>query len=557
MGSIFMLALMVLGSMNPAAATDKMEEMFEHTGSCGTQHGKEEDDPDYYSSNSKLPNLPSATGFMGTHGTYRFMTVHEQTAVVIGEGKHGMWRVQSAGYIRVYRTKGEEGIKPEHKEDALDGETASLNDILDKHYTHQDGSNNRNHKHSFGDEICPDTGYLNWLDLSIYHPKFGGKYEDHPAIDLAWYYCQLSGADYPHMGNVWKYMRAQKTANKAGPLGKRAGMDINENFNSILKVELFGHGGVFANVGQGNPDTDQMQKTLDELKSRAQTIDYKRIDDEKIDYEFYMIERGYHNYAESYLIVAFVMDSKVNPKDYSYVRPDGRYYNGLVQRGITPLNTVPKFDPPIYIEDDEKEHTVYGMAAFGHNHPVRMAHGMTGGGCPTKGGDCSTYPWGNSGGGFATDYEEITPICDGIVVDIKYWADLDIPWNSDTAWIGNAGYRTEKVEYMAHANKYGEFEDPYLLDNGIKNPQVVDFTEDGEIVMEAPEKLEDHPVVSFEIDYGVIGDLVNFVEVELDPLPRGCAAEETRDDEYHRYSSAERTSAVCGSILLLLAYYCA
>jgi len=134
---------------------------------------------------------------------------------------------------------------------------------------------------------------------------------------------------------------------------------------------------------------------------------------------------------------------------------------------------------------------------------------------------------------------------------------LDIPWDTDTAMLGNAGYGTEKVEYMAHANKYGEFEDPYLVNNGIKNPQVVDFTEDGEIVMEAPEKLEDHPVVSFEIDYGVIGEYFDFVEVEMDPLPRGCAAEETRDDDYHRYSSAERTSAVCGSILLLLAYYCA
>ena len=98
---------------------------------------------------------------------------------------------QGAGFIRVYRTQGSEvGIKQEDKNSALDGDDEQLNSILVNHYTHQDGSENRDHKHSFGEEISED-GILNWLDLTIYHPKFGGKYKDHPVMDLPWYYCQV------------------------------------------------------------------------------------------------------------------------------------------------------------------------------------------------------------------------------------------------------------------------------------------------------------------------------------------------------------------------------
>ena len=169
---------------------------------------------------------------------------------------------------------------------------------------------------------------------------------------------------------------------------------------------------------------------------------------------------------------------------------------------------------------------IHGMAIFGHNHPERQKHGLTGGICPTKGGDCSTYPWGNSGAGWATDYEEITPICDGIVVDIKLMADLDKSWVSETIGLGNAGYGTQEVEYSAHANRYGEFQDPWLVAQGIKNPHELDFTEDGKTVKEAPNNIDDVPVVAVTIDFGQIGDQWDFEAVNLDPLPKGCAAED-------------------------------
>ena len=48
---------------------------------------RDKDDPLYFTTNSNVPHLPFLTGFMGTHGTYRFQTVNEQTLLAIGEGK--------------------------------------------------------------------------------------------------------------------------------------------------------------------------------------------------------------------------------------------------------------------------------------------------------------------------------------------------------------------------------------------------------------------------------------------------------------------------------------
>ena len=67
------------------------------------------------------------------------------------------------------------------------------------------------------------NGHFNFVDLSIYHPKYGGRYNDHVPLDLAHFYCTLSQADFPFMKEVWRFASAQKMANKIGPLGQRAG----------------------------------------------------------------------------------------------------------------------------------------------------------------------------------------------------------------------------------------------------------------------------------------------------------------------------------------------
>ena len=35
-------------------------------------------------------------------------------------------------------------------------------------------------------------GFHDYVDLTIYHPKYGGKYDQHDPIDLAHFYCTIS-----------------------------------------------------------------------------------------------------------------------------------------------------------------------------------------------------------------------------------------------------------------------------------------------------------------------------------------------------------------------------
>ena len=165
---------------------------------------------------------------------------------------------------------------------------------------------------------------------------------------------------------------------------------------------------------------------------------------------------------------------------------------------------------------------VYGLATYGHHHMARVKYGLNGGGCPNKGGDIADYPWGNPGSAWPTNYEEITPLCDGFLIDIKAWANLDKPWNEDDMFLGNAGHtygEQTQVMYQAHANHYGVFTDPYNV--GKTNPYELDFTEDHQ-TQENPGKdnIKSVPVVNFTIDFGKLGEVNKFVNVEIDFTPR-------------------------------------
>jgi len=503
---------------------EKWDHIFYFTGSCNTQHGREKDDPDYYTSNSGIPHDPSSSGYMATHSTHRFLTIHEQTALLVGEGKHGVWRFQENGFIRVYRGKGRKGVPVEDKEAAIDSglleDKAGREDLLDTlRFNYSAIDVNVEFDYAFGEEI--EKGYLNWIDLPIYHAMFEGKYEDHDPIDLPVYYCQMSSPNYPHMGLTWQLMKASPTANKVGPLGKRAGMDIRENFNDVVRLTQFPDAGIWANIGQGNPDTDKMPTNLREMKEWNQTVNYERIDLSKMDAEVYIMERAYHNSSESYLFMSFVMVDKFNDpaaSEHAYIRPDGRYYEELRKRkpgAISNINTTPNYSPPVIIENETEPKEMYGLPAYGHHHMARIKHGLTGGGCPTKGGDVKGYPWGHAGSAFAVNYEEITPLCDGFLIDIKCWAELQgRPWTEKDLFIANAGrpYRgQETVTFQAHANVYGEFTDPY--NEGKTNPHKVDFTEDGKIQQNPGCDTSDVPVVNWNINFG---ERINITEVNPD-----------------------------------------
>ncbi len=54
---------------------------------------------------SQIPHLPFYMGYMNTNSTYRFVNVAEQVFTMIGEGKHGLWRIQENGTVREYLRK--------------------------------------------------------------------------------------------------------------------------------------------------------------------------------------------------------------------------------------------------------------------------------------------------------------------------------------------------------------------------------------------------------------------------------------------------------------------
>ena len=142
---------------------------------------------------------------------------------------------------------------------------------------------------------------------------------------------------------------SQPAANKVGPLGKRAGLDVKENYNNVIRWNLFPDTSLWANIGQGNPATDEMLKTRAEMKNRSQTINHARVDLTKVEMEVYMYERIYHNQTDPYLFLAVIISEKSHEAVHSYVRPDGNYYNCLVKKGHTIINTSPNFNPTIAI----------------------------------------------------------------------------------------------------------------------------------------------------------------------------------------------------------------
>ena len=44
------------------------KDFMDHVGANGTQLGRLQNDPNYYTSHSRLPHLPRLDGFMGSHG---------------------------------------------------------------------------------------------------------------------------------------------------------------------------------------------------------------------------------------------------------------------------------------------------------------------------------------------------------------------------------------------------------------------------------------------------------------------------------------------------------
>ncbi len=415
-------------------------------------------DPFYYSrgldprpttTHSKIPHLPVYQGHMQTNNTFRFLNVAEQVFTMMGEGKHGLWRLQENGMIREYLRKGAPGLPA--GADVFDPANRAVIERDYSHFLPEEGFGG--YKDPF--EPVNANGRRNFVDLPITHPKYRGRYNRHGAIDLPHWYCTMSEPNYPNAARAAKFAFAQKGANRIGRLGKRAGLDIKELYTNVVRLTPFPDAKVWVNVGSS---TNVHWKAMDARKTKA---------------EFYLYERPFFNVP--YLFLTVVVDNKRN-KDFRYVRPAGPYYQQLVRRGEKRnLKTRVTRRPRFHLERGGVAR-VTGTKLYGVHHPNRPAEfGAEGGGaCPQKGGDWDGYPDTKGGSGWPTQYEEVTPLCDGVLVDIKFYANLDAAsWNSETKYLANAGVGERRATYRVKEGVYGRFTDPYFTSRGVRNPEAL------------------------------------------------------------------------------------
>lgn len=411
---------------------------------------------------SHIPHLPVFMGYMNTNYTYRFVTVAEQVMTLIGEGKHGLWRTQESGFVREYRKKGAVGLAKGDDPGAPENQAAVKNDYAS--YLPDDGFAG----YRYPDEQISTDGRLNFIDIPISHAKFAGKYNDHEPIDLANYYCTMSEAEYPYAFQAMDFAFSQPGANQIGPLGRRAGLDIKENYTRVIRVNQFPDARSWVNVGQ--PGQDELH------------VDWKAIDYSRTDAEFYLAERPFFN--KLYLFVVAVYANK-NSND-GYIRPDGPYYKSLGDRAKG-INTKAPESPRFPLEEGGVGKAV-GLPIYGVHHPDRAAY-KNGGACPMRGGDWGRYPEPTSGSGWPTQYEEVTPQCDAVLIDIKFYSNLDgRDWNDPAKYLANAGTGTKTVEYKVHPGTYGVFTDAYNVKSGYKNPEKTTVSDKFKLTYKTAEK---------------------------------------------------------------------
>ena len=287
-----------------------------------------------------------------------------------------------------------------------------------------------------------------------------------------------------------------------------AGLDIKENYPNVLPLRMFRDAKLWANVGD-----DQIHNFQELEKKVTQKVDYQVVDLSKYNYEIYLYERPYLNYLHIY--VGIVLEHKNKTLAFEYLRKDGAYWEGLKRhyngaKDINSINGDEIYNPlmEMVMGGVTVEKKIHAMPLYGHHSPDRIAFNMSGGACPCKGGDLAHYPWGDTGGGWPTNYEEVTPICDAFTVDMKFWINLFVDWDDPKLAMGNAGFpRAKRIGYKVDANVYGRYTDPYLVALKKENPHAINLTPDGKIVQNKTEK---HRPVVIPIEYATESYPIDF-----------------------------------------------
>ncbi len=392
---------------------------------------------------SGINHLPAKHGSMSTNKTFRFININEQVLTMIGDGKHGLWRYQDNGTVRYYLKDGATGVDHPDPSDPLAlldandmGDfVAGLSDAELDDYTPFDysfGSGDEIYRtFTFGYDFYENNvtdgavlhdnegGKASFVDLNIHHPYFGGKYYGHVPIDLAAYYCTMSAPGYAKARAAMDFAFTQPAAGEIGPLGVRAGLDIEENYPRVLRLNQFPDAKTWINTSQ-TPESAHWQE-LDTRRTKG---------------EYYIVERPFFN--ADYLFIVAVFDDR---KKHSYIRPDGPYYDaihyGPGSHGnngnySTKLKTNPKF--AVNVQKSNGTFRRAGKKKVTANRVYGIHHPKTGG-CPAIGGDFGDQYYGSA---WPNNYQEITPLCDGVVIDIKLYANLDgATWRDENKNLAN------------------------------------------------------------------------------------------------------------------------
>ena len=118
------------------------------------------------------------------------------------------------------------------------------------------------------------------------------------------------------------------------------GLDVREVYLNTFPLHLFDDASFWVNVGVGKEETDDIRKTLKDLKNKAaQTVNYQRVDLAKYDYEIYLVEKPFFN--EPTLFIDVIILEKDGGKEMQYIRPFGPYWDQLQTKGFD-LNSIPK-----------------------------------------------------------------------------------------------------------------------------------------------------------------------------------------------------------------------
>jgi hypothetical protein len=419
---------------------------------------------------SQIPHLPVYSGYMSTNSTYRFVNIVEQVFTMIGEGKHGLWRIHESGMVRLYRIAGLPGL-PENANLAAEQHLSTIKHNYLSYLPKESWDG-----YKYPDQKIAEDGNLNFIDLPITHPVFNDQYADHQPIDLPNWYCTMSANDYPYARKAMDFAFSQAAADQVGPLGKRAGLDVKENYTKVLRLEQFPDAKSWVNVGQKGENKNH--------------VNWQAIDTSKTKAEIYLVERPFFN--KPYIFLTAVYDN-INNNDHQYIRPDGAYFDAIKQakhanyKAKTTVTQQPRFN----LENGGNLAAV-GLPVYGVHHPNRAVYGG-GGACPLKGGDWGRYPDTSGGSGWPTEYEEVTPLCDAVLIDIKLFTNLDgRSWNNPNKYLANAGIGTKEVTYKMQPGEYGVLTDPYNTLRGVKNSDSQHVPEELTLTYPAVE-----PVVSY------------------------------------------------------------